>query len=147
MTVDRLEAWSRDEETRARLVVQIDQTLFVEAGAGTGKTRALVDQIVALVLAGRKIDRLVAITFTEKAAGELKDRVRAGLEGARTAHPDLALLVDEALGSLDRAQISTIHAFGLTLLRSFAAESGIDPAFILQDELLAERRQQERWRS
>jgi ATP-dependent exoDNAse (exonuclease V) beta subunit len=52
----------------------------VEAGAGTGKTAALVDRYLALVLAGRSVERIVAITFTDKAAAELRDRVRQGLE-------------------------------------------------------------------
>jgi ATP-dependent helicase/nuclease subunit A len=140
------DARERDEATRTEIRSLIHRTLFVEAGAGTGKTRALVEQIVALVLAGKPIERIVAITFTEKAAGELKDRVRGELEAARAAHPGQAEAIDAALRSLDRAQISTIHAFGLALLRNFAAESGIDPAFTVQDEVLAERRLQEQWR-
>jgi ATP-dependent helicase/nuclease subunit A len=140
------DARARDEKTRTQIRGQLKRTLFVEAGAGTGKTRALVEQIVALVLSGTLIERIVAITFTEKAAGELKDRVRSALEDARAGHPDQAESIDAALRSLDRAQISTIHAFGLALLRNFAAESGIDPAFTMQDEVLAERRLQEQWR-
>ncbi|MDP9238854.1 MAG: UvrD-helicase domain-containing protein [Chloroflexota bacterium] len=146
MTTDALEARARDQQTREQMRRSTRTTLFVEAGAGTGKTRALVDQIVALILGGTAIDRMVAITFTEKAAGELRDRVRSRLEEARDEHAAEAGLIDGALRSLDRAQISTIHAFGLTLLRNFAAECGIDPAFEVQDEVLAERRLQERWR-
>jgi ATP-dependent exoDNAse (exonuclease V) beta subunit len=140
------DARARDEKTRAEIRSLLNRTLFVEAGAGTGKTRALVEQIVTLVLDGKPIERIVAITFTEKAAGELKDRVRGALEEARAGHAGQAEAIDAALRSLDRAQISTIHAFGLALLRNFAAESGIDPAFSMQDEVLAERRLQERWR-
>ncbi|MCH7811761.1 MAG: UvrD-helicase domain-containing protein [Chloroflexi bacterium] len=136
----------RDEQQRAVIRTALDQTLFVEAGAGTGKTRALVDRFLALVLAGRPIDRIVAITFTEKAAAELRDRVRAGLEEADVESPEQQELVQAALASLDRAQISTIHGFALGLLRFFAAEGGIDPAFRVLDELQAERRLQERWR-
>ena len=136
-----------DERQRAVIREALDETLFVEAGAGTGKTRALVDRFLALVLAGRPIDRIIAITFTEKAAAELRDRVRAGLEEALTETSEQQELIRAALASLDRAQLSTIHAFGLGLLRFFAAEAGIDPAFRVLDELQAERRLQERWRT
>jgi len=118
----------------------------VEAGAGTGKTSALVDRVVALVLGGRAIERLVAITFTEKAAAELRDRIRAGLESARERQSTSETAVADALASLDRAQISTIHSFCQSLLYSYAAEAGIDPSFRVQDEVMSERRFQERWR-
>jgi len=138
---------SQDEEARRLIRERLDETLFVEAGAGTGKTRALVDRYVALILAGCRVDELVAITFTEKAAAELADRIRAELELRQTeAMGDPALLA-RALAGLDRAHISTIHAFALNVLRSFAAEFGIDPSFQVQDEVAAERRFQERWRS
>jgi len=136
-----------DEATRRLIRELLDETLFVEAGAGTGKTRALVDRYVALVLAGRRVEELVAITFTEKAAAELRDRVRAELEQRLSAgEGDRALLL-AALEGLDRAQISTIHAFALDVLRPFAAEQGIDPSFSVLDEVAAERRFQQRWRA
>lgn len=136
-----------DEAIRAKVRELLNETLFVEAGAGTGKTRALVDRIVALVLAGRRIERIAAITFTEKAAGELKDRVRGALEARKPSTPTEDERIREALRSLDRCQISTIHAFGLNLLRSYSAEARIDPGFEVQDEVMAERRFLERWRS
>ena len=69
-----------DEQARRIICEALAETLFVEAGAGTGKTRALVDRIVALVRSGVPIDRIAAITFTERAAAELRERVRNGLE-------------------------------------------------------------------
>ncbi|HXH23044.1 MAG TPA: UvrD-helicase domain-containing protein [Dehalococcoidia bacterium] len=147
MSGDRDFHLRQDEETRQRIVQQLDETLFVEAGAGTGKTRVLVERYVALVLAGRRVEELVAITFTEKAAAEMRDRVRAELERRLRAGEGNAELLVAALEGLDRAQISTIHAFALQVLRTFAAEQGIDPSFGVQDELAAERRFQERWRS
>ena len=123
----------------------LDRTLFVEAGAGTGKTRALVDRFVALVLGRRPIERIAAMTFTEKAAAELRDRVREELERALRDDPTRTD-AETALRSLDRAQISTIHSFAQLLLRSFAAETGVDPAFTVQDEVMSERRLQEQWR-
>ena len=134
------------ERARAAVRTAVDANLFVEAGAGTGKTAALVDRVVALVLAGRPIERIAAITFTERAAAELKDRIRAALE----QEPPLVLsspaLVERALAGLDQAQISTIHAFGLACLRAFAAQAGIDPDFTVLDEVMGERRFQQCWR-
>jgi len=137
---------AEDRTTRERIGSSLGETLFVEAGAGTGKTSALVDRVVALVIGGKAIERIVAITFTERAAAELRDRVRAGLEAAREQRAENATAVEQALASLDRAQISTIHSFCQGILYSFAAEAGIDPSFRVQDEVMAERRFQERWR-
>ena len=138
-----------DEAARRRIRTLLDETLFVEASAGTGKTAALVDRYLALVLAGRTVDRIVAITFTDKAAAELRDRVRAGLEAHLVTEPDASRrgLIQDALAGLDRAQISTIHAFCQSLLRFFAVLAGIDPAFEVQDEVASERRFEERWRA
>lgn len=74
-----------DASTRRRLDADFDSTLFVEAGAGTGKTTAVTRRVVELVAAGRlRAERLVAITFTEAAAAELRARVREALEAAST---------------------------------------------------------------
>ncbi|MDO8616919.1 MAG: UvrD-helicase domain-containing protein [Dehalococcoidia bacterium] len=147
MTAPGIDYRLEDERTRRKICEELDQTLFVEAGAGTGKTRALVDRVVALVCLGQtRIDRIVAITFTERAAAELRDRIRSELEGAVGRDPERGE-AQRALTALDRAQISTIHSFAQALLRSFAAEAGVDPAFEVHDQVLAERRLQERWRS
>jgi len=138
---------AQDRAAGALIRQALNDTLFVEAGAGTGKTRALVDRVVALVLSGKKIERLVVITFTEKAAADLRDRVRGGLEAARSESAAATEIVNAALDSLDRAPISTIHSFCQHLLYSFAAEAGIDPSFRVADEVQAERRFQERWRT
>ena len=66
-----------DQRTRDRVVTEFETTFLLEAGAGPGKTTVLVKRILALVRSGRApIDRIVAITFTDKAAGELKLRLR-----------------------------------------------------------------------
>ncbi|MGE0685729.1 MAG: UvrD-helicase domain-containing protein [Dehalococcoidia bacterium] len=138
------EAFQRaDDEARRHIKEQLAETLFVEAGAGTGKTRALVDRFVALVASGKRVEELVAITFTEKAAAELRDRVRAELEQMIAANDDPRLV--RARDSLDRAQISTIHAFCANVLRSLAAENGIDPSFKVQDQVAAQRRFEAQW--
>src|SRR6476646_1894689 len=73
-----------DQEARHRVRSDLARNLFVEAGAGTGKTKVLVDRVVRLVATGTvsDISRLVAITFTEAAAAELRDRIRTELEQA-----------------------------------------------------------------
>src|SRR5438045_9311451 len=84
-----------DHDVRERIRTELTRNLFVEAGAGTGKTRVLVDRVVRLVATGTvsDISRLVAITFTEAAAAELRDRIRAELEKAAA---DGSLTDDEA---------------------------------------------------
>ena len=145
MTVDLQVEQARDAETRGLVRERLSETLLVEAGAGTGKTRALVDRYVALVLAGRPVEELVAVTFTEKAAAELRDRVRSELERTLAEGVSAPGPLQLALENLDRAQIATIHAFALTMLRPLAAENGINPSFQVQDEVAGERRFLERW--
>ncbi len=142
-------ALDADGAARDQIRGLLDETLFVEASAGTGKTAALVDRYLALVLAGRPVDRIVAITFTEKAAAELRDRVRAELDARLNMDLDSVRRhrIEDALAGLDRAHISTIHAFCQSLLRFFAVLAGIDPAFEVQDEVAAERRFEEGWRT
>src|SRR5512139_2507263 len=92
-----------DRAARDRIQYDTGATLFVEAGAGTGKTTALVSRIVRLVLEGKKIERIAAITFTEAAAGELKDRVRKCLEDELkmyTAVSPVRALCEQALRNL-----------------------------------------------
>ena len=85
-----------DRAARDRIETDLASTLFVEAGAGSGKTTALVRRVLALVESGVAIDAIATITFTEKAALELRSRLRAALadsqarrssSGARAARP------------------------------------------------------------
>ena len=137
---------AEDERTREEICSHLGETMLVEAGAGTGKTRSLIDRVVSLVLGGTPVESIVAITFTEKAAAELRERVRSALEDQLVQGTGDTAPLETALESLGRAQISTIHAFCLGLLRAFAPEAGVDPDFEIQDAVLAERRFQDRWR-
>ncbi len=138
-----------DDAARRLIAERLDATMLVEAGAGTGKTRALVDRVVALVADGTPIERIAAITFTERAAAELRERVRAGLDEriAGGDDPETVRRCARAREDLDRAQLSTIHAFGQVQLRAMAAEAGIDPDMTVLDQLAQERRFDERWRA
>ncbi len=103
----------------------------VEASAGTGKTTALVNRIVEVIAAGTQVERIVAVTFTHAAAGNMKLRVRHELEQRRAQESDGEARgrLAEAARSLDRAFIGTIHAFCAQLLRRRPVEAGVDPVF------------------
>lgn len=137
----------RDDEARRRIREMLRQNFVVEAGAGTGKTRAMVERFTALVLEGHPVENIVAITFTERAAAELRDRVRDALERSLACSDEDDRLLRQALESLDRAQISTIHSFCQSVLHAFAPQAGIDPTFTVMDEVAADRRFEERWRA
>src|SRR5580704_19630510 len=117
---------SSDEAARERIRTSLGESLIVEASAGTGKTPELVHRSVAVPESGRaKIDRIVAVTFTHKAAGELKLRLREGLDLARHRSPRL----EDALARLEEASIGTIHSFCAQILRERPVEACVDPAF------------------
>src|SRR5271168_687297 len=100
-----------DQRVRDRIRTDLGTTLIIEAAAGTGKTTALVSRIIAVLIAGlTTLDRIVAVTFTEKAAGELKLRLRSAIEQARndaTATPVELTRLDLALEKLEEARIGT----------------------------------------
>jgi ATP-dependent exoDNAse (exonuclease V) beta subunit len=100
--------------------------VFVSAGAGTGKTTVLVERFVKAVCErGLGIDNVLVITYTERAAGELRTRIRERLVEAE--RHDLAR-------DLDGGWISTIHGFCHRLLRAHPFEAGLDPRFRVLDE-------------
>jgi ATP-dependent helicase/nuclease subunit A len=131
-----------DQDARDRIRDDLDTTLVVEAAAGTGKTTALVQRIVAALCAGRtRLDRLVAVTFTEAAAGELKLRLRTAIERARQdAHtpPAARAHLDKALSQLELARIATIHSFCADLLRERPVAARVDPMFQVAPDDTAE---------
>ena len=131
-----------DQDVRERVTGDLGTTFLLEAGAGTGKTRVLVDRYVKCVLDGKSgtgdVRTVAAITFTEKAAGELRQRVREEFEARAAdaeAGPEAADRIERALAALDDAPISTIHGFAGRLLREFPVEAGVDPAFEQLDAL------------
>ena len=120
-----------DHAAREAAANELDTTFFVEAAAGTGKTTSLVARIVSAIASGRaRLREIVAITFTEKAAGELKMRLREKLEETLK---DEALR--EALADLEQAHITTIHSFCAWVLRERPVEAVVDPQFAVADEL------------
>ncbi len=130
-----------DTEARDEIRTRLDATLFVEAGAGTGKTTALVARLVELVRSGTEMRRIAAITFTEAAAAELRDRVRRELEAAARAGE----VPPGAVAEVDEAAISTLHSFAQRILAEHPLEAGLPPALEVLDEIQSELAFDERW--
>ncbi|HPW17615.1 MAG TPA: UvrD-helicase domain-containing protein [Candidatus Aminicenantes bacterium] len=121
-----------DQPARDRIKEDLATTFLVEAGAGSGKTRSLVERMIALLASGRaEIDSLAAVTFTRKAAAELRERFQVALEKARLDErdPGVRARLDAALTGLERSFIGTIHSFCARLLRERPVEAGLDPDF------------------
>ncbi|HUC37778.1 MAG TPA: UvrD-helicase domain-containing protein [Acidimicrobiales bacterium] len=119
---------------RRRIREELGTTMLVVAGAGTGKTTEMVGRIVALVSTGAaQLREIAAITFTEAAASELRERVRSALAAASSRSPDDGLL-RAALEEVDEAAISTLHAFAERLLLEQAAAVEVPSGFCVMDD-------------
>jgi ATP-dependent helicase/nuclease subunit A len=138
----------QDEGVRQRVRRELGTSFVISAGAGTGKTTLLVDRIVNIVLTGfLRLDQVAAVTFTENAATTLKLRLRDALERAR-AEADDPLVIDRAsvgLATIERAQVSTIHALCTAMLQERPIEGGVTPGFRVADEALADFIFEEAW--
>ncbi|MGE5306265.1 MAG: UvrD-helicase domain-containing protein [Alphaproteobacteria bacterium] len=165
-----------DERDREIAVATFDRNIIVTAGAGTGKTTLLVDRLVHLLLRNPdplKITDIAALTFTNKAANEMKIRLRERLQtylevdpegvaegrAAAKAHQEVRMLIDryrlskddldrrahEALRNIERSDIGTIHSFAATLLRLYPLEAGVDPQFGEDEGPEFERAFAEQW--
>jgi ATP-dependent helicase/nuclease subunit A len=112
-----------------------DAALVVTAGAGSGKTRTLAARFVGLLAAGYPLRSLVAITFTDKAAREMRARIRRlVVDWLAACDPAEQPRWQEILAGLDAARIGTIHSFCAGLLRAHPAEAALDPAFAVLEE-------------
>lgn len=125
-----------DQQARKRIVEELDTTFLVEAGAGSGKTTSLVGRLLALIESGTaKMEHIAAITFTNKAADEMKERFRIALERkAADVEGENRDRLEEALANLDQIFIGTIHAFCSSMLRERPIEAGLDPSFEEMDD-------------
>lgn len=129
-------------DARRTVVETLDRTLFLEAGAGSGKTSCLVNRFVALVESGVPADRIAAITYTTKAANELVERIRAALEeGAREGSEACR----SGLSLLDRSAICTVHSFAQRILTEHPIEAGLPPGVGVLDEIAANVAFEARW--
>jgi len=121
-----------DQKARTRVLTDLDTNLLLEAGAGSGKTTALVGRMVALVRSGAADPRnIAAVTFTRKAAAELREGFQTELEKAvrEETDTDAAHRLTQSLQEIDQAFIGTINAFCAHLLRERPIEAGLDPGF------------------
>jgi ATP-dependent helicase/nuclease subunit A len=129
-----------DQTDRTLIEQELETNIFVEAGAGSGKTHELVERICGLVDAGVELRSVAAITFTEKAAGELRERVRRQLTGAPPSELRL-----RALNQLDTAPIGTIHSFAARIIGEHPIEAGVPPLITVVDELRSQIAFTRRW--
>lgn len=112
------------------VVLNLDSDIVVEAGAGSGKTRALVARYLHILEQGRAgVDGIVAITFTENAAAEMRDRIRHKIKEYIGIHGEKNFLNREAIKKLPHARISTIHGFSTRILKENPLESMLIPGF------------------
>jgi len=163
-----------DATERARAATTFDVNVVVTAGAGTGKTTLLVDRLVHLLMRDPDplaVTQILALTFTNKAANEMRLRLRERLESYRSTrldtagnepakiHNELRSLIQlyhltkdeidrraqEALRQLERSYIGTIHSFSAMLLRLYPLEAGVDPQFKEDDGSMFLKHFDEEW--
>ena len=143
------ETSAADRATDVHTVIgtEFDRHLIVTAGAGTGKTSLLIARYVALLRQGRAtVDRIVAITFTEKAAAEIRRRLRQELDACWRDAPEAERPQwAQAIEDLDKAPINTIHGFAAMLLKEYPVEAGIDPGAVVEDEQQSLVRFEQAW--
>ncbi len=122
-----------DQDQRTLITTELEKNIFVEAGAGSGKTTAMVSRIIEVLAKGiTTIDRIVAITFTNEGAASLRLKIQTQLEEqakVNTRPPNEQTKLADAIKKLSLARISTIHSFCTDLLRERPVEAGLDPDF------------------
>ncbi|MCX7598522.1 MAG: UvrD-helicase domain-containing protein, partial [Armatimonadetes bacterium] len=126
-----------DQAAREAAQTCLDVSFLLEAGAGSGKTRALVDRYLSILDNDEQADveNIVAITFTRKAAREMKERIRAELVARMaTAGDDDLRRLRERIRKLETAPICTIHSFCASILEQYPFAAELDPRFTLLDE-------------
>ena len=120
-----------------RAVTETEGNMLVSASAGSGKTYVMIERLIGIVLDGKaKVSEILAVTFTEAAAAEMKQKLVSALRKRLIDGGDNSA-VRSALDEVPSASISTIHKFCADLLRSYFYEIGLDPAFKIADETAA----------
>ena len=140
-----------DAEARKLIETDLDANLLVEAAAGTGKTHSIVSRMVDLIASGKcEIDQLAAVTFTRKAAAELRERFHARMnresQSAERTDEQVQRLVDAA-NRIDLSFVGTFHAFCSMLLRERPIECNVDPGFREIEEQEDAQLREEAWQT
>lgn len=139
-----VEVRKTDDSARDSITRELSKNVFVEAGAGTGKTTSLVARLMALVESGVPVEQVVAITFTRAAAAELRVRIRQELEQRRSGGESSEWL-ERALANVDSAAFRTIDSHVQSLLREYPIEAGLPPNVEIQGATEAIESFNERW--
>ncbi len=147
MTTAMPEVVLADQAARDQIVSELDRCVAVLASAGSGKTKSLVDRMVALIETGRaQPGDIAAITFTKKAAGELRGRfVNALSARAGTTSGEAKIRLGDALKVYDQAYVGTIHGFCSQMLRQKPFAAGVTPDFVELDEREELKLRREAW--
>ncbi len=138
-----------DQAARDFIVSNLDVNLLVEAGAGSGKTESLAQRMVAGIASGRcRVGEMAAVTFTRKAAAELRGRFQAALEKrlGDEGDEDAKARISKALSDLETLFAGTIHSFCARLLRERPVEAGLAPGFTEADEVDDAELRKKAWR-
>ncbi len=123
--------WTKDQQS----VLNVrDKNVLVSAAAGSGKTAVLVERIIKMVTEdGKDIDRLLVVTFTNAAAGEMRERILTALEKKAKEEPENEH-IQKQLSYIHNASIITIDSFCLNIVRQYFNEIDVDPSFTIGDE-------------
>lgn len=137
-----------DEPARHSIRTELDTNMLVEAGAGSGKTTLMVDRLLAYIARGTLVDQLAAVTFTKKAANELRQRLELRMEKeSREQTGDTRERFVTALRDRERMFIGTVHAFCGRILREHALDAGLPPDFSELDQEESKTLRDAHWRS
>ncbi|MDO5845562.1 MAG: UvrD-helicase domain-containing protein [Methanocorpusculum sp.] len=128
--IPRLRRWKMLTERQAE-ALDMERSVCVTAGAGTGKTFLLTRRYMSSLLAGAEPKDILALTYTDKAAAEMRVKIEKELREKAGVIPELA----GALDGFARCTIATFHGFSASLIREFATEAGLDPGFSVMDDL------------
>lgn len=138
-----------DRAVRDRIVSEFDRNFLVQAGAGSGKTHSLAMRMAAGVEKGHyTVEGMAAVTFTRKAAAELRGRFQLALEERLRSRPPAAARqrLETAVAGIERLFAGTIHAFCAHLLRERPVDAGIAPGFVELDDVENVRQRERAWR-
>ncbi|ANI97165.1 helicase-exonuclease AddAB subunit AddA [Pediococcus pentosaceus] len=121
--------------------------ILVSASAGSGKTSVLVERVIQKIINGEDVDRLLVVTFTEAAASEMKERIRAAIVKKINEVSDIELQnhFSMQLNKLNNANISTLHAFCMSIIRNYYYIIDLDPTFRIMDPTESELLKESVW--